>query len=78
MTEPNRDHGFEESWAEPLAGQLATLRVWRQCVNVLAFLAGVALVVGVILWLAAGPRPTQAALTAEPIHNSVPAPSWRR
>jgi len=48
------DDAGDAPWAEPLAGQLAALRVWRQCVNALAVVAGLFLVGGVIVWLASG------------------------
>ncbi len=43
-----------QAWAEPLSGQLAALRRWRQGVNALAVVAGLCLVGGVIAWLASG------------------------
>ena len=71
MTDSNHKRDPEECWAEPLASQLATLRIWRRGVNVLAFVAGVSLVVGGIVWLAGIPAPARAASTPEPIHNSL-------
>lgn len=53
-TQPVRADLAEQAWAEPLSGQLATLRRWRQGVNALAVVAGLALVGGVIAWLASG------------------------